>query len=220
MALEEAHTRSTAEFSIPFQVWPEAWRSQEYRLFSPGLTFLPLKAESRGGVTLFSIDVPAVPLRDDPSSPFSYDFLRRVIEAVDRLIARRISEALSAAAAVSDNGPGTLERIFAEIDDLCAQQEAPSADACAEARTFLAEVNRISPIPCDASVIEASDGDLLIHWDAAAKSLVLIFSAGGGAPSLYRESLSGVHPVDSNLHRNVDARELSEALEWVQSPTR
>jgi hypothetical protein len=121
------------------------------------------------------------------------------------------------------NVPRVLDQILLRINEVCNPQErsedTPTSSVCAEARRIVSEAHKISPINLDVTTVEASEGDLLIHWDTPTKGIVLICPKNGGAPSLYRETLEGVRPTDSELLSNASSTSLSEALAWVQSVT-
>jgi hypothetical protein len=122
--------------------------------------------------------------------------------------------------AINPHNP--LEQILSQVNELCNPQERPgdipTAAACESARQILAEAQKITPICLDATAVEASEGDLLIHWDTPARSLVLICPRDARAPSIYTETLEGVRSTSSNLRGNASAQLLSESLAWVLSP--
>lgn len=118
----------------------------------------------------------------------------------------------------------TLDQILLRVSEACnprqRSEDTPTASAWASTRHILIDANKIAPIDLDATVVEASDGDLLIHWDTPARSIVLICSRDEHAPSIYRETLEGARPTSSQLSNDASASSLSEALAWVQSPNR
>ncbi len=117
-----------------------------------------------------------------------------------------------------------LDQILSQVNELCnprqQTEDTPTVAACESARRILAEVQRITPITLGATAVEASEGDLLIHWDTPSRSIVLICPKDGTAPSIYRETLGGTAPTSSHLLRNASAQSLSEALTWVLPPPR
>jgi hypothetical protein len=117
-----------------------------------------------------------------------------------------------------------IDQILSQANELCNLQgrseDIPTSAACESARRILTETQRIAPICLDATAVEASDGDLLIHWDTPSRSVVLICPRDGRAPSIYTETLEGVRPIASHLRGDVSAQSLSEALAWVLPPTR
>lgn len=122
----------------------------------------------------------------------------------------------------TDDPPTALDGILSGINGLCKTEEqlgeAPTELACESARNILSEAAQINQIRLDATSIEASEGDLLIHWDGRAKSAVLICSRDGGPSSIYTETLNGTMATGSRLHANATAQFLSETLAWVSSP--
>jgi hypothetical protein len=133
--------------------------------------------------------------------------------------------ALSAIEAEAVIGPDALARTLLKVRHACSPlvrtDDTPTNFACRTAECLLAEAQTIAPVYFAASVIEGSEGDLLIHWDAPSKSVVLICPRDAGVrPSLYKESLEGIKPVSSELARNASAQLLSEALTWVLQPIR
>ena len=115
-----------------------------------------------------------------------------------------------------------LNHVLLAIDELCnngeLSEDTPTALACVSAQKILAEAEEIAQIYVDPTTVEASEGDLLIHWDSPAKSMVLICPGDGSAPSIYTEMLEGVVATTSQLRGSASAQKLSEALTWVMSP--
>ena len=116
-------------------------------------------------------------------------------------------------------GPDSFVRTIQEIkglNDLAAQQgEAPTAVAQQTAKTLLAEAQAYRSIYVIPSAVEASEGDVLIHWDTASKSVVLICPASTARPAqIYTEVLEGRRAVHSEM-AEASARTLSDALAWV-----
>jgi hypothetical protein len=117
---------------------------------------------------------------------------------------------------------GALDQILLRVGEICNPREqsddTPAPSVYASAKDILTEANKISPLLLDATAVEASEGDLLIHWDTPARSVVLICPKNGSHPSIYRETLDGVRPTSSQLLNDASATSLAEALAWVQSP--
>jgi hypothetical protein len=134
-----------------------------------------------------------------------------------------IFSALSATETEAVIGPDALARTISKVRRACTpdtrNDDTPTGLACQTAEGLLAEAQTIAPIYFAASVIEGSEGDLLIHWDAPSKSVVLICPKDAAAQaSLYKETLAGIKPIRSELARNASAQLLSEALTWVLQP--
>lgn len=117
-----------------------------------------------------------------------------------------------------------LDQILDRISEVCNPQQpsedTPAAGVYEAVRRILIAANKITPITLEATAVEASEGDLLLHWDTSTKSVVLIVPKNGGAASVYRETLDGVTPVTSRLEGNASDAILSEAIAWVSSPIR
>jgi hypothetical protein len=119
-------------------------------------------------------------------------------------------------------GPDSLIRTIREIEDLNADEsrsgDGPSVVAQESAKRLLCEAQLDRPLYLIPSVVEASEGDLLIHWDTAVKSVVLICPASAGKPAqIYREVLDGKRAVHSEI-MDASPRALSDALAWVLRP--
>jgi hypothetical protein len=114
-----------------------------------------------------------------------------------------------------------LEEILSEIDRIGQpaenNEDTPTAHACSTARLLLREAHQIGSL-IQATTVESSEGDLLIHWDVRAKSVVLICPKDDRAPSIYREVLDGNKATSSELTNNVSATSLSDAISWVIQP--
>lgn len=155
-----------------------------------------------------------------PIRPENIYFYRAISpEEIQRYVAGIYEGEPSTAYQIED--PHPLDQILSAINELCRRQETediPTARACESARQILLDADRIAHICLDATAVEASEGDLLIHWDAPARSVVLICARDGHTPSIYTETLEGVRPTGSNLRNNASAQLLSEALAWVSSP--
>lgn len=116
-------------------------------------------------------------------------------------------------------GPDSLIRTIREIERLSAQGlqhgDAASAVAQESAKRLLSEAQMDRPIYVIPSAIEASEGDLLIHWDTATKSVVLICPASTTKPAqIYREVLDGRRAIHSEMVE-ASSHSLSSALAWV-----
>jgi hypothetical protein len=186
-------------------------------------------ATCKGDVLGWSSDILRVSLErlEHHQDPFSF----RPIAAPNIFIHRRVSleeiwRTVHSFPGVRDttNSPDPLDQIFLQIEEVCnpldRSEDTPALSVCAAAHDILTEADKINRICLDATAIEGSEGDLLIHWDAPAKSVVLICPRNGRAPSIYKETLDGVRPTTSQLLNDASAISLSEALAWVQSPTR
>jgi|CZKS01.1.fsa_nt_gi hypothetical protein len=129
------------------------------------------------------------------------------------------------AASATENGMvislDALSRTFIEIDRLRQiepRTEAASALAVERAKRLLSEAQTIVPIFLVTSTIESSDGDVLLHWDAPSKSVVLVSPAEErNEPQIYRETLEGKKAVHSEIGE-ATAEFLSESLAWVLQP--
>ncbi|HUA17341.1 MAG TPA: hypothetical protein VMB25_01270 [Bryobacteraceae bacterium] len=115
-------------------------------------------------------------------------------------------------------GPDALSRTLLDIDQLGKVglgNEAPTLTALGTAKRLLSEAQVEKPIYAMPSVIEGSEGDLLIHWDTAVKNVVLICPASPGKPpQIYREVLKGRKAVSSQIS-DASPKALSDALTWV-----
>jgi hypothetical protein len=116
-------------------------------------------------------------------------------------------------------GRDSLIRTIREIEELSADQsrsgDGPAAVAQESAKRLLCEAQLDRPIYVVPSVVEASEGDLLIHWDTAVKNVVLICPASAGKPAqIYREMLDGKRAVHSEI-MDASPHALSDALAWV-----
>jgi hypothetical protein len=116
-------------------------------------------------------------------------------------------------------GPDSLVRTIREIEKLVApppeHEDVPTAVAQENAKRLLAEAQTIRPVYVIPSAVEASEGDLLIHWDTAIKSVVLICPASNAKPAqIYMETLDGRRAVHSEMVE-ASPQSLSEALAWV-----
>lgn len=116
-------------------------------------------------------------------------------------------------------GPDSLIRTIREINELngagLQSSDVPSPVAQASAKGLLSEAQLIHPIYVIPSAVEASEGDLLIHWDTAIRNVVLICPASTAKPAqVYMEVLDGKRAAHSEI---VEAtpRTLSDALAWV-----
>lgn len=116
-------------------------------------------------------------------------------------------------------GPDALSRTLREIDRLrkveLENEDTPTLLAVSAAKQLLSEAHSERPIFAMPSVIEGSEGDLLIHWDTALKNVVLICPASAEKPpQVYREELKGKKAVSSQL-LDASPEALSDALAWV-----
>lgn len=116
-------------------------------------------------------------------------------------------------------GPDALIRAIKEIDDLSPKGvpsgDAPTQFAQATAKRLLLEAHANRPIYIVPSAVEASDGDLLIHWDAAIRNVVLICPASASKPAqIYTEVLDGKRAIHSEMVE-ASAQTVSDALAWV-----
>jgi hypothetical protein len=114
-------------------------------------------------------------------------------------------------------GPDSVIRTIREIETLTANglQDIPSSRAQETAKRLLSEAQLKRPIYVIASAVEASEGDLLIHWDTAIKSVVLICPASAAKPAqVYTEVLDGRRAVQSEMIE-ASPQTLSDALAWV-----
>ncbi len=116
-------------------------------------------------------------------------------------------------------GPDSLIRTIREIEELNADGlqpgDSPTAAAQENAKRLLSEAQLVRPIYIIPSVVEASEGDLLIHWDTPVKSVVLICPATTAKPAqIYREVLDGKRAVHSEMVE-ASPQTLSDALAWV-----
>lgn len=116
-------------------------------------------------------------------------------------------------------GPDALARIIREIEELNAvgadQGDTPTKVARQTARVLLSEAQMLCPIYVVPSAIEASEGDLLIHWDSTIKNVVLICPASDAKPAqIYTEILDGKWAIHSEIVE-ASAQDLSDALAWL-----
>ena len=116
-------------------------------------------------------------------------------------------------------GPDSLIRTIREIDDLSAGSlqngDVPTAVAQENAKRLLSEAQINQPIYVIPSAVEASEGDLLIHWDTQVRNVVLICPASNAKPAqIYMETLAGRRAVHSEMVE-ASPQSLSEALAWV-----
>ena len=128
----------------------------------------------------------------------------------------RFSSAVEGGAVIS---PDSLIRTIREIEELNAMGlqngDAPAVVAQESARRLLSEAQLDRPIFVIPSVVEASEGDLLIHWDTPTKNVVLICPASTAKPAqIYMEVLNGNRAVHSEMVE-ASPQALSEALAWV-----
>jgi hypothetical protein len=121
-------------------------------------------------------------------------------------------------------GPDALSQTLLQIDELIrsylrrGSEDTPSETAHSSVKMLLAEAQLENPILTMPSVIEGSEGDLLLHWDATTKSVVLICPATADkTQQIYKEELDGMKAASSEM---VEAtpKTLSEALSWVLRP--
>lgn len=115
--------------------------------------------------------------------------------------------------------PDALIRAIKEIDDLGAEGvssgDKPTRLAQTTAKRLLLRAHAKRPIYVVPTAVEASDGDLLIHWDAVIRSVVLICPAFASKPAqIYTEALDGKRAIDSGIGE-ATPQALSDALAWV-----
>jgi hypothetical protein len=116
-------------------------------------------------------------------------------------------------------GPDSFIRTIREIEDLSANGlesgDAPSEVAQETAKRLLTEAQVKGTIYVIPSAVEASEGDLLIHWDTAVKNVVLICPSSTSKPAqIYTEVLDGMRAAHSEM-MEASAQTLSDALAWV-----
>jgi hypothetical protein len=116
-------------------------------------------------------------------------------------------------------GPDALVHAIREIEKLNAEGvqrgDAPTKLAQESANRLLYEAQMERPIYVTPSAVEASEGDLLIHWDTSIKSVVLICPASTAKPAqIYMEVLDGKRAVHSEMVE-ASPHALSDALAWV-----
>jgi len=130
----------------------------------------------------------------------------------------RLSTPLPFSSVLTVAATSALDQIFLQIDELLQSQtcpdDTPTSFALSTARDTLTDANRLVRIP-DASVVEASEGDILIHWNTKTRSVVLISPRSGVYPSIYKETLQGLIPTSSQLITEASPELLSEALAWA-----
>jgi hypothetical protein len=119
-------------------------------------------------------------------------------------------------------GTDALFRIVQEIDRLWtgqpANEDTPTRSARDIAIDLLSQAQIRRPFYVMATTVEGSEGDLLIHWDTAFKSVVLICpSSTDKAPQVYQEVLEGKKARHSEIH-DASPTTLSDALAWVLQP--
>jgi hypothetical protein len=128
----------------------------------------------------------------------------------------RASRAIERGAVI---GPDSLIRTIREIEELndlgLQHGDAPTAEAQENAKRLLSAAQLDRPIYVIPSVVEASEGDLLIHWDTSIKNVVLICPASTSKPAqIYKEVLDGKRAVHSEIVE-ASPQALSDALAWV-----
>jgi hypothetical protein len=128
----------------------------------------------------------------------------------------RVSPAITGGAII---GPDSLFRTIREIEELSAKGaqhgDTPASEAEERAKRLLAAAQLRRPIYVIPSSVEASEGDLLIHWDTAIKNVVLICPASTAKPAqIYMEVLDGKRAVHSEMV-GASPETLSDALAWV-----
>jgi hypothetical protein len=115
--------------------------------------------------------------------------------------------------------PQGVADILHNIDVLFRSRQQNEDTPTQEARTCveqtLALAGQIAPIPRNSAVVEASEGDILIHWNSLTKGVVLICPKDGQSPSIYRETLNGQVTSWSALKKSASAGDLSDALAWL-----
>lgn len=116
-------------------------------------------------------------------------------------------------------GPDSLSRTIREIEMLGATQsqtqDVPTVFAKENAKRLLSEAQLDRPIYVIPSAVEASEGDLLIHWDTTIRNVVLICPASTSRPAqIYREVLDGKRAVHSEMVE-ASPQSLADALAWV-----
>jgi hypothetical protein len=118
-------------------------------------------------------------------------------------------------------GPDAVFRLMKDIDAIHLMpknDDTPSEIAVGAAKRLICEAQNMRPIFLLASVVECSEGDLLIHWDTAIKNVVLVSPGSSNKPStIYKETLDGRVAIHSELTK-ASAEELSDALAWVLQP--
>jgi len=128
----------------------------------------------------------------------------------------RASCAIKGGAAI---GPDSLIRTIREIEELSAKGlqrgDTPTPEAEESAKRLLTKAQLRGPIYVIPSAVEASEGDLLIHWDTVIKSVVLVCPASPVKPAqIYKEVLDGKRAVQSEMV-GASPETLSDALAWV-----
>ncbi len=114
-------------------------------------------------------------------------------------------------------GPNIVLKIFRDIENMegCPDEDRPSESALQSAKKLLCEADFLHPIFFMPSVIEATEHDILLHWDGASKSVVLICPADDDKPAqVYREVLEGVKAKHSEMSP-ATPRSLTDALAWM-----
>jgi hypothetical protein len=116
-------------------------------------------------------------------------------------------------------GPDSLLRTIREIEALNAGElqrgDTPTGEAQERAKRLLSEAQLHRSIFVIPSAVEASEGDLLIHWDTPLRNVVLICPATTSKPAqIYLEVLDGKRAVHSEMVE-ASTQALSDALAWV-----
>ena len=116
-------------------------------------------------------------------------------------------------------GPDALCRTMVDIDRLGREvpvtEDTPAPFARELAKRLLSEAQLLKPIVICAAVVEGSEGDVLIHWNAPSKGVVLICpGTAERPPQVYREVLSGNRTEHSSIGE-ASPETLSAALTWV-----
>jgi hypothetical protein len=115
-------------------------------------------------------------------------------------------------------GADAISRTLRDIDLLakCSDpDDTPTDHAREQAKLLLAEAQTIRPIFLMASTIEASERDVLVHWDTLEKSVVLVAPSVQSKPAqIYTEVLDGKKAITSTIS-DASGSALSTALAWV-----
>jgi|ERR1019366_2248244 hypothetical protein len=92
----------------------------------------------------------------------------------------------------------------------------PSSHAMGIARSLCRDVDRIAGKIVSFSDLEAFEGDLLIHWRSADRSITLICPAGADRQAkLYREELRDGRFFRSDIKPEPRASDIALAIKWV-----
>jgi hypothetical protein len=199
-----------------------------YGVWSPdSYTLIDSGASIQAGRT--ELDVFVAEMLRDPNfhrrGTFPFSFVTPTVYFYGRPLSyEEIGEELShhTFALIAPSVPhSVLTQLLVRLSEICnprvRSEDTPSPYSCSTAQRILNEANTIAPIVLEPTVVESSEGDLLIHWDTSMKGVVLICPRNQ-SPSIYKEILDGVRPTSSQLLTDVSANSLSEALAWVQSP--